>query len=99
MSKTELQEETSNEVKITTDEKNEVGQLNQEYQGIILELGQLYLRKLQVDEEKNIIDALESEHKGAYSEIQKRERNFLTRLNQKYGDGNLDAANGIYIKN
>lgn len=95
----ESNEEPSREIKLTTDEKNEVIQLNADYQELLLELGQLYIRKLQVDEERDIIDTLETEHSNAYSELQSKERDFTIRLNRKYGDGNLDPAGGIYIKN
>lgn len=86
-------------VTLTTDEQGEIVQLNSDYQEILIELGQLYLRKLQVDAENESIDKLETDHSNTYIEIQKKEKDFVTRLQRKYGEGKLDAPRGIYIKN
>ena len=96
---TESKKESSADIQLTDDERLEVGQLNAEYQEILIELGQLYIRKLQVEEEGDIINSLETEHKKAYAELEKKELDFTSRLNRKYGEGRIDPVGLSYVKN
>ena len=53
---------------------------------------------MQVAEETKAITTQEKEHSHEYTETQKKEKDFVLRLNRKYGEGRLDAPRGIYIK-
>jgi len=87
----------NNEIKLTTDERSEMLELNEEYQGVLIDVGQLQMRRLQLKEQLNEIDTTELECKLAYTEVEKKEYNFRNRLIKKYGVGEIDAHTGVYI--
>ena len=88
----------SNEIKLTTDEKSELLELNNEYQNVLIDLGQVQMTRLKLAEELVSTDNSETECKLAYTEIEKKELNFRNRLVKKYGEGEIDAHVGVFIR-
>tara|TARA_A100001037_G_scaffold67550_1_gene60007 strand:+ start:44619 stop:44963 length:345 start_codon:yes stop_codon:yes gene_type:complete len=88
----------TNEIKFTTDEVDEVTNLNAEYQSLLLELGEVYLKKIQIEEQQSEINSAEDELRGVYSDLQKRESTLSARITKKYGPGRPDFARGMYLK-
>ncbi len=87
-----------NEVKLTGDEMSEILMLNNEYQEILIKFGQLQLQKIQIENETKQIEKFEKEYLNTYTEIEKSEKKFKERISRKYGDGEIDIEEGIYIQ-
>jgi peptidoglycan hydrolase CwlO-like protein len=88
----------SSETQMTDDEVSSVVELSTQYQEILGGFGELYLRKLQVEEENKRIDEMEQELKSTYSTINQRENDIVERFTKKYGQGRVDTARGVYVK-
>ena len=88
----------TNEIKFTSDEQAEMGQLNGEYQSLLLEFGELHLRSIQIKNEQVNIEEEETDLSETYTDLQKKESDLMSRLQKKYGPGSPDFANGVYIK-
>jgi hypothetical protein len=84
------------EVKLTTDEVSEILELNNEYQNILINFGQLHLQKIHLEKELKNISKLEDEYHISYAEIEKQEKNFKDRITRKYGEGEINLESGIY---
>ena len=87
-----------NQVKLTSDELAEILALNNEYQEILIGLGQVNLRRDNLKKEESSLEKVESEHYASYDETQKKEANFKERIVRKYGQGEIDLESGIYTK-
>tara|TARA_B100000242_G_C42993240_1_gene461186 strand:- start:660 stop:947 length:288 start_codon:yes stop_codon:yes gene_type:complete len=87
------------EVKLTGDEMSEILMLNNEYQECLIKFGQLQLQKIQIETEKKQIEELEKKYLDMYTEVEKSEKKFKERVTRKYGEGEIDLEEGIYIQN
>ena len=87
-----------NQLKLTSDELAEILALNNEYQEILIGLGQVNLRRVGLKKEQSSLEVVESEHYTSYDETQKKEENFKQRIVRKYGQGEIDLESGIYTK-
>jgi len=86
------------EVTLTEDEMVSVLDISTDYREVLNDFGELYLRKLQLDEETKRINEAESDYKETYMSIQRRETDTANRLTKKYGEGHVDTIRGVYIK-
>lgn len=82
----------SNEIKFTDQELNDLKTLQSEYQKVIYSWGQLQI-------EKRILKTKEEEIDSIYSSLNRKEKDLLDSLNQKYGDGSLNLENGTFTPN
>lgn len=89
--------EKNKNIKLTSDELSELVMLNNEYQDVLIKLGQLSLRKKQLNTEQDSIKKNEEECLTLYNELEKTESNFKERIVRKYGEGSLDINAGTYI--
>lgn len=88
----------NNEIKFTSDEFDEINQLNGEYQSLLLEFGELYLKKISLEQESEAIKTDDQELRSVYTDLKKREVALSSRIQKKYGEGTPDFARGVYIK-
>jgi len=88
----------NNQVKLTSDELAEILALNNEYQEILINLGQINLRRDTLKREEESLQTAETEHYNSYDETQKKEANFKQRIVRKYGQGEIDLESGVYTK-
>ena len=88
----------SPEVKLTEDEVASCIELGTQYQEGLGDFGQLYLRKIQIEEETERVEELEKEFKTTYLTISQRESDIIDRLTKKYGEGHVDTTRGVYVK-
>ena len=63
----------NNQVKLTSDELAEILALNNEYQEILINLGQINLRRDTLKREEESLQTAETEHYNSYDETQKKE--------------------------
>ena len=84
------------EVKFTDAEMQEVKTLQQDYIGLQNTLGQIGIAKIRLTQQANEYDKAEDRVKQQFSEAQDREKEFIKKINSKYGDGNLDINTGVF---
>jgi phage host-nuclease inhibitor protein Gam len=80
--------------KITEQEMTELTQLREQYSKIIFEIGHLQYEKHELE---NQLKAIDSELTGLYGDITsnyQRQDDYLTKIREKYGEGNLDTQTG-----
>jgi phage host-nuclease inhibitor protein Gam len=80
--------------KITEQEMTELTQLREQYSNTIFEIGQLQYEKYELENQLKTID---SELTGLYGDISsnyQRQDDYLTKIREKYGEGNLDIQTG-----
>jgi homoserine trans-succinylase len=80
--------------KITEQEMTELTQLREQYSKIIFEIGHLQYEKHELENQLKVID---SELTGLYGDITsnyQRQDDYLNKIREKYGDGNLDTQTG-----
>jgi phage host-nuclease inhibitor protein Gam len=80
--------------KITEQEMTELTQLREQYSKTIFEIGQLQYEKHELENQLKTID---NELTGLYGDITsnyQRQDDYLTKIREKYGEGNLDIQTG-----
>ena len=78
------------QTKITEEELKELENFQQSINVITFQLGQLALRKLNLETEENIL-------KTQYSNLLKTEKDLGDRLKEKYGDSQINLKTGDLI--
>ena len=86
----------SEEVKFTEPELKEVNSLQGTYVNIQSALGQLQISRIRLEQQINEFDTAEDNLRKQFSETQEKEREFIDKINKKYGDGNLDINTGVF---
>jgi homoserine trans-succinylase len=80
--------------KITEQEMTDLTQLREQYSKTIFEIGHLQYEKHELENQLKVID---SELTGLYGDITsnyQRQDDYLTKIREKYGEGNLDTQTG-----
>ena len=85
------------EVKFTEDEMKTISGIQKDYIDVQRELGQLSISRLRLDTQINSIGDREDELKNKFGSLQESERNFISEINSKYGEGVLDPETGTFI--
>lgn len=82
----------SNPVKFSDVELKEIESIRASYAEASVVYGNLTIQRKQLDAQERGLDE-------AYSNLQKREKEFLDKIVAKYGEGSLDAKTGIFTPN
>tara|TARA_B100001093_G_scaffold152376_1_gene145099 strand:+ start:1662 stop:1937 length:276 start_codon:yes stop_codon:yes gene_type:complete len=88
----------NNQCKITDDEKNELVELNAEYQNLLLSMGELNVEELSLKTQLKSVKQTKKKYKESLIQFKNKEKIFSDRLTKKYGVGDLDISSGIYVK-
>jgi len=83
-------------IKFSKEELNGLQAIRNDYQSIQNEFGALRVRKLQLQQQLDLLDSREVELDGLYVQVQSNERNLSQELTEKYGNGNLDFDTGEF---
>jgi len=86
----------SDTVKFTEEELASIKNIQQEYQGIVVQLGQLALERIVTENKFDELGRLESKAKSDLVEVQKKEKVLVDGLNTKYGVGTLNPQTGEF---
>ena len=78
--------------KFTEDELKQVQTIQQSYQNVQNQFGQLKLAQIRLDEQ-------EVELEDALKQIQSEEKKFLDEITKKYGEGTLNPETGEFTPN
>jgi protein subunit release factor A len=88
--------ETSDELKFTDEELQELQDLQNGYQEKQALLGQLAVQRILLDQQSDALEARQTEVETEYEGVQQQERDLVQKLNEKYGPGQLDPATGVF---
>lgn len=86
-------------IKITTEEVKSTTDLQVEFQNAIVNFGNLYIEKLQVESMIKALTDKEAELQETWKKLQTKENDLIQGFYKKYGDGALDLKKGLFIPN
>ena len=88
--------ETNDELKFTSEELQELQDLQNGYQEKQALLGSLSVQRILLDQQSDALEARQTEVETEYEGVQQQERDLVQKLNEKYGPGQLDPATGVF---
>jgi hypothetical protein len=86
----------SQPIKITESELAEIRMLQGKFQDSILKLGNLQVEKMELDRLVTAFVDREKSLKEEWNSLQKLEQELMETFVTKYGEGNLNMANGTF---
>ena len=89
----------SDKIKFTDEEMDSLRDLQTSYTEKQAELGQLSVQRILLNQELNSIDEKQAFLENQYVSIQQKEKDLVKKLNDKYGQGQLDQETGIFTPN
>ncbi len=84
-------------IKMAEGELAEVRMLQEKFQQKIFQLGQLFLKKKQVESAAKTLAEDEAKAWEEWTSLQKMENELMDKLLKKYGEGSLDLGAGAFI--
>jgi hypothetical protein len=86
----------ANEIKFTDDEMKEISEMQKTYMGIQNAYGQLGMNRLRMEKDIENLRLAEENITKSFEETQQKEKDFVTSITKKYGDGNLNLETGTF---
>ena len=90
------EDKKNQEVVVPEEEIQEIKSLQEKYQGLALQLGQITLQRSQLTRELENIESNEQKLLVAYDEARESEEEIVKKMRDKYGIGNLDVETGKF---
>lgn len=84
-------------IKLKNEELAEIRMLGEKSQEKLIQLGLLYVDKMQVEEAVKTITDKETKLQGDWNNLKKMENEVIEKLLKTYGEGALDLKNGAFI--
>ena len=84
-------------IKFTKDELESLENIQTTYRDVTAELGQLEIRKIRLSQQEDLMEQRIEALKKNFVDTQKSEKEFVSTITKKYGDGALDPQTGEYI--
>lgn len=84
-------------IKISQEELQLTVDLQNKFQQIILDFGNLYLEKLQIDNAVKLITEKETKLQDELKNLQTKENDLIQSFYKKYGDGSLDIKKSLFL--
>ena len=84
------------QTKFTENELSQVNDLQGTYLRLQNTLGQISVGRIRLEQQLEEFDSAEENVRKQFSDTQKQERDFIDKINKKYGDGNLDITSGVF---
>ena len=92
----ETTKEAEKTVQFTSDEIEELAEIQRNYQVKFQEFGKLYVERMDITKRFDELDAMEKRVQEEYINIEKSEKNFIERITKKYGDGTYDPVTSTF---
>ena len=89
----------SEPIKFTEQELKKVNELQGTYLNLQNSIGQIAISRIRLEQQIEEFDKAEENVRNQFVETQNKEREFITTINKKYGDGNLDISTGLFTPN
>ena len=86
----------SKEIKFTQDEISRLKELQQDYDNVRSSLGSIEVSRIQTEARLEQIHNEKLRLETQYTQLNQRELELVSELNQKYGPGNLDPLTGVF---
>tara|TARA_Y100001963_G_scaffold121888_1_gene170827 strand:- start:143 stop:439 length:297 start_codon:yes stop_codon:yes gene_type:complete len=86
----------SEPIKFTEDELTKVNELQGTYLRLQNTLGQISIGRIRLEQQLSEFDKAEDNVRKQFGDAQQNERDFIDKINKKYGDGNLDITTGLF---
>jgi len=87
----------SEPIKLKTEELESLKKIQAKYQDKIFQFGQFYLERVALDERIKQLAEAEAKVREEYVAIQKEEQDWVNKIAETYGDGNLSLADGTFV--
>ena len=94
----EKYQESQDAKKFSKDELEEVKSIQKIYVEVQQQYGQLGVAKLRLNQQLDALDLKQDELDKTFIDAQNKEKEFISKITEKYGDGVLDPKTGIYNK-
>lgn len=85
------------EQKIEQQELDTLHNISKKYEELVISFGQIQVQRILLKQQLERLDEDEQKLKKEYGDNQILERNMVTDLNKKYGEGQLNLQNGTFI--
>mgnify|MGYP003152663778 CR=1 FL=1 len=89
----------TDEIKFTEEELEKIKEFQQKYLDIQMGFGQADITGMRLDVQIDNLDAFKEDLRSQFSAVQEDEREFIQEINERYGDGVLDPASGVFTPN
>lgn len=86
----------SEPIKLKSEEIESLKKIQVKYQDKVFQFGQFYLERLALDEKIKQLADLETKTREEYVSIQKEEQDWVNKIAETYGDGNLSMSDGTF---
>ena len=86
----------SDQIKLKLEELESMKKIQSKYQDKVFQFGQFYLERLALDEKIKQLADLETKTREEYVSIQKEEQDWVNKIAETYGDGNLSMLDGTF---
>jgi len=90
------EDKKNQEVVVPEEEIQEIKSLQEKYEGLALQLGQITLQRSHLTRELENIESNEQKLLVAYDEARESEEEIVKKMTDKYGIGNLDVETGKF---
>ena len=84
------------ETKFTEEELKSLSELSTEYQRTQFAFGQARVQRILLNQRLSELDSAEVQLEKDYAELQKKEKDLVKELNDKYGPGSLDPETVVF---
>jgi len=86
----------SEPIKLKQEELDSLKKIQSKYQEKIFLFGQFYLERVALDEKIKQLAEAENKAREEYVAVQKEEQEWVNKIAETYGDGNLSLADGTF---
>jgi hypothetical protein len=87
---------TTTSIKFSAEELSELKKIQTDYQQTIIRFGELNIERLSIESSINNLKIAEDKLKQEYSDLQKKEQSLINKIIDKYGEGTLNIAEGVF---
>ncbi len=94
----EKYQEAQDAKKFNADELKEVQTIQKAYVDIQHQYGQLGVARLRLNQQMDALEQKQVDLDNSFVQTQTQEKEFITKITEKYGDGVLDPKTGVYNK-
>lgn len=86
-------------IKITQEELQTTTDLQQKFQQMVVDFGNLYVEKMAVEASIKALTEKENRLITEWKDLQTKESELINGFYKKYGDGSLDLKKGLFLPN
>ena len=94
-----LAEKLENATKFSEEEMKTIKEIQDEYIKVQTQFGQLSISRIRLHNQLNSLDDSETELNESFVNLQEKERKFLEKTSEKYGQGTLNPETGEFTPN